>query len=203
MANLTQTLTSGAPLRRVEAYSDGVFAIAATLLALGVGTDAIGSVTTDQDLWAGLTAQSTAFLGIVIAFLVLCNMWAIQARQIGSLTLVSSRLLVFNALRLLGVIFVPFVTSVATHYDDLTIGRLLMPLDIFWIVLFGVLTGWHARSAGLVGEERTDRPGVRTDLFTIGLAAAVVVLAPFVGLWAFALFALEAPLLRLFRLPRR
>jgi len=183
---------SGVPLRRLEAYSDGVFAIAATLLALDVGTDAIGTVTTNQELWEGLRAQRLAFIGVVVAFLVLCNLWAFQAAQLASLSSVTPRVLSLNAFRLLGVILVPFSTSVATHYDQVALGAVLLPLNILWIVTFGVLTSWHTRSAGLVeGPRERAALGAGSGLLHIGTAVGVVVLAPFVGMWAFLLFAVE------------
>jgi uncharacterized membrane protein len=37
---------------RLEAFTDGVFAIAATLLVLDLTTHTVGGVTTDAELWA-------------------------------------------------------------------------------------------------------------------------------------------------------
>lgn len=39
--------------RRAEAFTDGVFAIAATLLVLGLTDQSLGTVRTDDDLVAG------------------------------------------------------------------------------------------------------------------------------------------------------
>ncbi|WP_230007323.1 TMEM175 family protein, partial [Microbacterium sp. Bi128] len=67
--------------RRAEAYTDGVFAIAATLLVLGLTSQSLGTVNSDADLVAALGALLHPVFSFVISFLILCIMWMTHVRQ--------------------------------------------------------------------------------------------------------------------------
>ena len=46
---------------RLEAFTDGVFAIAATLLVLDLTTHAFGEITSDAEMWAALAGMWELF----------------------------------------------------------------------------------------------------------------------------------------------
>ena len=56
---------------RIEAFSDGVFAIAITLLVLDIGVPAEAF----DDLWRGIADQWPAYLGYATSFLTIGALW--------------------------------------------------------------------------------------------------------------------------------
>jgi hypothetical protein len=61
----------GLPLTRIEAFSDGVFAIAITLLVLEIGVP----LSAERDLLAALAGEWPAYLGYLISFLTVGWVW--------------------------------------------------------------------------------------------------------------------------------
>src|SRR5690348_10117444 len=95
---------------RIEAFSDGVFAVAATLLVLDlkVPHDAAGG----QGLVRALAGEWPAYLAFVTSFAFIGIMWINHHRLFTLIRRSDNLLLVFNGLLLLGVTFVPFATAV-------------------------------------------------------------------------------------------
>jgi len=97
---------------RVEAFSDGVFAIAITLLILEIKVPSPGS----GDLAAQLLRQWPSYFSFVISFAFIGIMWMNHHRLFTHIHRSNDALLVFNLLLLLGVTAVPFPTAVlAAH----------------------------------------------------------------------------------------
>ena len=92
---------------RVEAFSDGVFAIAITLLILEIRVPH-----GDHDLWAGLLALWPSYIAFVMSFVVILIMWVNHHELLRMVGGVSYPFLFANGLLLLTVTFVPFPTAV-------------------------------------------------------------------------------------------
>jgi len=99
---------------RIEAFSDGVFAIAITLLVLDlkVPHDASGA----DRLVQLLVAQWPAYLAFLTSFATILIMWINHHRIFTLIGRSDDRLLFYNGLLLLGVTLVPFPTSLVAEY---------------------------------------------------------------------------------------
>jgi uncharacterized membrane protein len=101
---------------RVEAFSDGVFAIAITLLILAVGVEqalAEGDLTQQLlDLWPAYLAYAASFLTIGI-------MWVNHHLVFRQFARVDRPLLLLNILLLMLIAFVPFPTRVVADHARL------------------------------------------------------------------------------------
>ena len=186
---------------RLEAFTDGVFAIAATLLVLDLTTHRLGEVESDAELWSALVGMSELFLNFALSFVLLCLLWMVHVRQFEYIARVDSTLLWLNNLRLLFIVLVPFATGLTTEYEAYLAGRLAMPLTFFFAILFGALEwGWARRRRDVlmpdVGATDAAAQG-RGSLSALLLSAGVVVLAPWVGSVAFLLFTLDGVVTRL------
>jgi uncharacterized membrane protein len=112
--------------RRVEAFSDGVFAIAITLLILAVGIEeaiADGAVEeTLRHLWPAYIAYAVSFLTIGI-------MWINHHAVFRHFERVDRPLLLLNILLLMLISFTPFPTRVVAQHvqspDDRQVAALL------------------------------------------------------------------------------
>jgi uncharacterized membrane protein len=97
---------------RMEAFSDGVFAIAATLLVLeiGVGTGA------DQHLGRALVDLWPSYLAYATSFLIIGIIWVNHHECVACMARVNRTMLFINIVFLMVVAFIPFPTKlVADH----------------------------------------------------------------------------------------
>lgn len=92
---------------RVEAFSDGVFAIAITLLILELKVPHV-----EHGLWAGLLALWPSYVAYLLSFFVILIMWVNHHELLRMVRGVSYPFLFANGLLLLTVTFVPFPTAV-------------------------------------------------------------------------------------------
>lgn len=97
---------------RIEAFSDGVFAIAMTLLILDIKVPPVGSVPLSREL----LLQWPSYFSFLISFAFIGIMWINHHRLFTHIARCDDALLILNLLLLLGVIVVPFPTAVlAVH----------------------------------------------------------------------------------------
>jgi uncharacterized membrane protein len=94
---------------RTEAFSDGVFAIAATLLVfdLNLPEHAFG------DIWGGFAHEWPSYLAFVTSFITIGAVWLAHHGIFVRLRYVDQRTMRLNLLLLLVVCFLPFPTRVA------------------------------------------------------------------------------------------
>ncbi|WP_085368438.1 TMEM175 family protein [Leifsonia sp. NCR5] len=183
--------TDDAPVstRRLEAFTDGVFAIAATLLVLDLDVTKLGDIHTDAQLWAALGDQSFGFVSLIISFLLLATLWRIHVWQFEYVVKVDPRATLLNTVRLLGVVLIPFTTSLASEYNGFVAGRILLPINFLFVIGLTALHWFYLTSpkrslvAGLSpAAVHSTRAGTIVALI---LAALTVALAPWFGSLAF------------------
>jgi uncharacterized membrane protein len=93
---------------RIEAFSDGMFAIAITLLILEVKVP----VPVEGHLPQGLLKQWPSYLAFILSFVYIGVMWMNHHRMFTHIRRSNDTLLILNLLLLLGVTAVPFPTAV-------------------------------------------------------------------------------------------
>jgi uncharacterized membrane protein len=99
---------------RIEAFSDGVFAIAITLLVLDLHMPG-----TKDGLWRGLGREWPQFAAYVTSFFIIGIMWVNHHSMFRSIVRADRVLLFFNLLLLLWTTLLPFPTRlVAAHLRD-------------------------------------------------------------------------------------
>ncbi len=187
--------------RRTEAFTDGVFAIAATLLVLGLTDQSLGSPTTDDALAKGLLDLAHPLFSFVISFLILCVMWMTHVRQFEWIVRIDDTGMWINNIRLLLVVLVPFTSSLDTSHSDLLLGRVLLPVNFFFAIVMGWLQwAWAVRSGAIADLTPADARRLgRASLSAVILSAAAMLLSPVLGSIGFLLFAFDGPLTRLLR----
>lgn len=188
---------------RLEAFTDGVFAIAATLLVLDLTTHSLGEVTSDAAMWSALGDMSYLFLNFALSFVLLCLLWMVHVQQFEHIARVDSTMVWLNNARLLFVVLVPFATNLTTEYSSFLAGRLAMPVTFLLAIFFSWLQWQWAvrrREVMLPDMSETDAAAYgRASLSALLIAVAVTVLAPWVGSAAFLLFALDPVFTRILR----
>ena len=94
---------------RAEAFSDGVFAIAITLLVLGLRPEGSGA------LGQQLLHAWPRYFAYIVSFLTIGIMWMNHHTIMGHVTRVDRPLLVINLLLLMGVVAIPFPTALVAE----------------------------------------------------------------------------------------
>jgi uncharacterized membrane protein len=97
---------------RLEAFSDGVIAVAITLLALNLTFPAPGT----QPLGHFLAKQWPAYLAYVISFMTIGIIWINHHMAIGRLREADHSILTFNLLLLMSICVLPFTTHMMASY---------------------------------------------------------------------------------------
>ena len=187
---------------RLETFSDGVFAIAATLLVLelAVNTDpgapALGYQLLHQ-LWPSYLAYATSFLTIGI-------IWINHHHVMETIVRVDRTFLFINTLLLLVVAFIPFPTRLVAEYLQVSGERAAVyaygATLLLMAVLFNVLWAYAARNRRLISE---DFPSAKIRAVTqacgvgVPLSGLVLLLATWTPLggviFAFSLSAFYLP----------
>jgi uncharacterized membrane protein len=174
---------------RIEAFSDGVFAIAITLLVLDIRVppahethdllDALG------DRWPNLLAFFASFLFILV-------MWINHHRVFTLIRRTDNTLLIFNGLLLMGISLVPFTTALVAEYlrhDEETIAVMIYNGWYIFVAIFFNLVWRYASHNNRLFTEKTDRKIAAnlTREYAIGpisylVATLVALIHPYLGL---------------------
>jgi uncharacterized membrane protein len=102
---------------RVEAFSDGVFAVAITLLVLNIrGLTDPTKPLPDAELLTLLSNQWPTYLAFVTSFATVGVMWMNHHRLFTHITRVDTNLFALNLLLLLVIVFIPFPTALLASY---------------------------------------------------------------------------------------
>lgn len=101
---------------RVEAFSDGVFAVAITLLALDLVVPRLAADASSRDLIRALARQWPSYFAFVTSFFTVLIMWANHHTTFKLIRRVNAHLLFANGLLLLAATTVPFGTSMMAEY---------------------------------------------------------------------------------------
>jgi uncharacterized membrane protein len=101
---------------RLEAFSDGVFAIAITLLVLEIRLPATPDVEASGRLGLTLLGLWPSYAGYAISFVTIGIMWANHHEVVRLISRVDHGLMVWNLLLLMAISFTPFPTAVMAEH---------------------------------------------------------------------------------------
>jgi uncharacterized membrane protein len=101
---------------RIEAFSDGIFAFAVTLLVLELKIP--HGLPDGQSVMRALLGEWPSYFGYLTSFLTIGIMWMNHHRMFNLIHKSDNGLMLVNLLFLLGITFVPFPTSVLAEYLD-------------------------------------------------------------------------------------
>jgi len=105
-------------LERLVFFSDAVFAIAITLLALEIRLPASDELLTNSELSAQLAGMWQEYLAYIISFMVIGTFWVAHHRKFRFIIRYDNRLMFLNLLLLMVIAFIPFPSSIISKYPD-------------------------------------------------------------------------------------
>ena len=168
---------------RIEAFSDGVFAIAITLLVLEI------SVPESEfaNLWRGILHQWPSYLAYATSFITIGGLWLAHHGMFRRLRYANTKVMVLNLLLLMEVAFLPFPTKLMAEAISSTDAEraavIFYGLSLFVIsITLSVLWRTVARDPSLRAPEVTDaeiKALVQRTTPGIGFYIGVILLAIF------------------------
>jgi uncharacterized membrane protein len=140
-------------LERIGALSDGLFAIAMTLIVLEIRVPALAPGATDGDLAAALGGLGPRFVTYLLSFLTLGIFWNGQQTQLTYLKRGNRDLAWLSLLFLSIVALFPFTTSLlADHLDSrLALGLYWLDIGVCGLALLAIWT--YVERAGLLRDD--------------------------------------------------
>lgn len=116
---------------RIEAFSDGVFAIVVTLLVLELRVPHLIENFTDKDVLNELFHLAPKFISFALSFLVIAIFWVNHHQMFHSLEKTDRTLLWLNNLLLFCLSFIPFPTAFIGEYPTSMVPVMLYGLSMF------------------------------------------------------------------------
>lgn len=101
---------------RLEAFCDGVFAIAITLLVIDIRIPATAKINNTADLWLALKHIAPSIFTFLLSFGVILITWVNHHNHLRLINKSSGSFLYANGFLLLTVAFIPFPTSLMGDY---------------------------------------------------------------------------------------
>jgi len=162
---------------RIVAFSDGVFAIAITLLVLQLG---VRPGVTDHELGKALWNERQDLFAYAISFAVIGRFWLVHHRFFGDVTGFDGRLIVLNLFYLAWIVLIPFSSQILGDHGGAEAAVILYAANMVGVILAGVWLFADARRAGLsrVSAEQA-RAGERSALAIAAIFLLSIVLALF------------------------
>ena len=140
MSGLSERMEYHISKNRLETLVDGIFAIAMTILVLGITPPQPDISQAQAVLTAQIIDLFPEFFIFIISFLILAGFWLGHHRQFHFVRVIDSRLLWINIFLLSSLVFIPFSTDVAGDYPDILIAVLLFHVNI---IIIGLIFSYH------------------------------------------------------------
>jgi len=177
--------TAGGPRGRVLAdrrISDGVFAIAITLLVLNLG---VRSGLPGDRLWHEIWNQREEFLAFGISFAVIGRFWVTHHQFFGEVRAFDGRLMTLNLFYLAWIVLIPFSSELLGEYGGEAAAVVVYAVNLAACVLVGFRMNAYARGAGLTTiDDATHRENRIRAAYISGVFLLAIPIAFVAPSWA-------------------
>jgi uncharacterized membrane protein len=192
---------AGQSLARLAALSDGIFAVAMTLLVLDLRVpvnEFAQAIPSEQLLADALVALAPRLLTYLLSFLTLGIFWVGQQTQLNYFARSNRNLTWIHLGFLMAVSLLPFSTSLLAEFISYRLA-----VVIYWLnlLLLGVMlyVSWrYAETNSLLNEEATPEVGTASKRRILiyqamyALASALCIISPYVSIAFLVFFQLNA-----------
>jgi uncharacterized membrane protein len=171
------------PNARLEAFSDGVYAIAITLLVIDLAVPTKEGIGSAADLWAALGAMTPTVLSFVLSFFVILMTWFNHHAFMKLVDKSAPSFIYANGLLLLTIVVIPFPTALLGEY--LFTNSAAPAVIVYDAVLSLQSVGWVLLATAALRNNltkgKTSRASMRVNnrngAFAIVLYAGLAILA--------------------------
>jgi len=155
MAAHSYNRLAGQRLHRIEALSDGVFAIAMTLLVLELRVPVDRVIHSEKELWATFLDLKVELLTYFLSFMTLGIFWVGHSVQFQYIARSDRNLFWINIFLLMIVSLIPFTTSFLSRHIEFKLAVIIYWVNIF---LLGVIVYAHWDYVMRSGYVESDLP---------------------------------------------
>ena len=124
---------------RIEAFIDGIFAIAMTILVLNIEAPVDLDISRASDLIDALQKMIPLFFNYIISFVILGSIWINNNIQFRYINITNKSHLWLYLWTLMFVVLVPFSTSLMGNYPGLIVAELFFHLNLFCIGILSII----------------------------------------------------------------
>lgn len=163
---------------RIEALTDGIYAIVLTLSVLMIGTGLYSGSADSSTFYPSLYEAIPQIFNYALSFLLLSIFWVVHHRQMNSITHVDSIYIWLNMGSLFCVTLIPFTTNLNSDFSEFPLAVAIYAANIMVISLSYTLSWFYAtRGRRLVSVDLPDssiQNGVKRGLLTAGVSLIVI-----------------------------
>jgi len=169
-------------LERLAALSDGVFAVAMTLLVLDLRAPAAEAIHSERELLDALLTIAPRLVPYFMSFLTLGIFWLGQQAQLDRLAKSDRDLAWMHIGFMCAVCLVPFSTALLAEFITFRVALIIYWANIFLLGVILLLTWRHATRAKLIRDDTTAevvsaicrRITIAQALYALGAALCVI-----------------------------
>jgi len=181
-------LERGSDMSRIFAFTDGVFAIAITLLILQI--DVPTSASSGSDLWHQIGDESGNLFAFALSFVVIGFFWIGSHRLMRQINEFDRGLMILNIAYLGLVVIVPFTSQLIGEYGRYFVAIAFYAGNLALIAILSYFLKQHILKNHLEipGYEWDLRLSGKSDLFNAAMFIGVLPFAYFFSTWALLLW---------------
>lgn len=173
---------------RLATFTDGVYAIALTLLVLGLNIDSLSPQDDPGGMGRALLDLLPEFIAFVVAFWLLGRYWIAHHDFYARLHAVDRTLMGLSLFYLASVAFLPFPTSLVGRYEDNPVSVIVFAIALSVVSGMETVLFAHAQRAGLLTV------GLSPEVYRWGVLASLQPVVVFMVTMPFAFVSTTAVL---------
>ncbi|MCF8228483.1 MAG: DUF1211 domain-containing protein [Bacteroidales bacterium] len=162
---------------RIEALTDGVFAIAMTIMVLAIDIPDKSQALTSKELHQTLLNQLDQVLSYIISFVLLAILWNISHKQHRYLKATNQSHIWLNIFILIFVCLVPYTTNLTTDFPNDWMTHLYFNTNLLIIALLYFLNWSYAMRKKELAEDKVTDKDIMKGKFNILSFVVVSVMA--------------------------
>ncbi|MEO7114681.1 MAG: TMEM175 family protein [Caldimonas sp.] len=197
------------PLHRVEALTDGIFAVAMTLLVIELKLPEHGSAASAEALGTALVALVPKAISWALSFFVLAMFWVGHHRVFAYVKRADATLVVLNLIELAAVSLMPFASALSGEFSSVYVAHVIFSINMAVLAVTALAVLRYVYRHPELGSPMPHGRYAGARLRILGVAGISVLAAliggvlpyPAMGNMAFMLMAVISPMSH--RLERR
>ena len=152
---------------RTLTFTDGLFAIAMTLLVVDLAVPTLSDTSSVHELAEALNDDSEKFISFFISFAVIGRYWLAHHTYFSALARIDRRLIALNLVYLAFIAFLPFPTALLGEYFSNPLSIAIYAVNVAIVSGMEVVLFSHAHKHGLLERKLPD------DVYRYGVAMSL------------------------------
>lgn len=140
---VSHDVVSYLPLHRVEALTDGIFAVAMTLLVIELKLPAGHAIHSAPELYESLADLAIKGIAWINSFFILSLFWIGHHRAFSHLRMVDGRLVLLNLVELAFVSLMPFVSMIEGEFGTYLVSQIIYSANMAFLSVLAMAVAHH------------------------------------------------------------